>query len=301
MELSILIPVYNFEVDELVLELHNQCIYLNLNFEILLFDDYSDDCFHVINKKLSKLNNTIYKRFQENLGRSKTRNILLKNARFENCLVLDCDLRIDNSFFIDNYLSHLNGNSVIVGGHKYDNSPPQKKEYLLHWKYGRKTESQSLRERLTNPYHSFKTNSFLIKKEVFKKVKFDELIVKYGHEDTLFSLDLELNNIPIEHIDNNVVHVGLDTAEGFLKKQEQAIHNLLLLTDFKRVDLKKMIRSKLLSNENVLVFRVLYFLFSNYGKDRLNKKLLSRTPSLHALVLWKYFVLKELRDQKSYG
>lgn len=301
MELSILIPVYNFYVNELAEELHGQCNYLDLNFEILLFDDYSEKSFHAMNKSLSKLNNIIYERFEENLGRSKMRNILLSRAKFENCLVLDCDLRIDNSLFIDNYLRNLIDNSVIVGGHKYDNKRPIKKEYLLHWNYGRRTESLSLRKRMLAPYDSFKTNSFLIKKEVFEKVKFDEFVVKYGHEDTLFSIDLELNNILVKHIDNNVVHIGLDNAKDFLKKQKQAIHNLVMLIDHERGGRKIITKSKLLSSENSLIFKVLYFLSPNYVEDKLNKILLSDSPSLYALVLWKYYVLKKMRGLENFN
>mgnify|MGYP000465830659 CR=1 FL=1 len=69
----------------------------------------------------------------------------------------------------------------------------------------------------------------LISKSLFQQLKFNESISEYGHEDTLFGIELQTKNIPINHILNPVVHLGLENEAIFLNKQEKAIQNLVLL------------------------------------------------------------------------
>ena len=48
--ISILIPVYNYDVTELVAELHRQCMDLGMPFEILCYDDGSQSDFKAKNQ-----------------------------------------------------------------------------------------------------------------------------------------------------------------------------------------------------------------------------------------------------------
>ena len=65
---------------------------------------------------------------------------------------------------------------------------------------------------------SFLTLSFLIKKNVFQKVKFNEDIPNARHEDTLFANDLKHAEVHMTHIHNPVYHMGLDTSKEFIRK-----------------------------------------------------------------------------------
>jgi len=226
--ISILIPVYNFNVNKLVEELYSQALKLEYNFEILLIDDKSEEAFVSINTDLSNKEFVNILFLEENIGRSKIRNLLFEKAKYENCLVLDCDLEIIEKDFLKKYLHYLN-NNVVVGGHIYTETQPIEDTKYFHWYYGSKVEAQALGKRLTNPYHSFMTSSFATTKSVFDKVKFDESITKYGHEDTIFGIELKKQNIEIIHIENKVLHCGLEDYDVFINKQEKAIENLAFL------------------------------------------------------------------------
>ncbi|MCF6279187.1 MAG: glycosyltransferase family 2 protein [Flavobacteriaceae bacterium] len=299
MSLSILIPIYNFDVKNLVNDLHQQCELLDIDFEIILADDCSKSEFHLVNKELVSLSNVTYERLKENVGRSKIRNYLLQKAIYKNCLILDCDVAIVSSDYIEKYLGAIEDNCVIVGGHIYQKNPPKDTSLILHWKYGTQVECKPLSERLKKPYDSFMTNSFLIQKETFKKVKFDESIIRYGHEDTVFGIELKLKKIAIKHIDNPVLHLGIKSAQDFLKGEKESIVNLVRLSNKRTTRGEIIKKSKLLSSENKKIFKAYYYLTFFYYKNRLDKMLLSENPSLRLFTLWKYFNLKELR--KSIG
>lgn len=294
MSLSILIPIYNFDVRNLVSEIHNQCVELNLDFEILLVDDFSKLDFN--NKSLSELKSISYERLNTNIGRSKIRNYLVSKTKYDNCLILDCDIAIPPKF-IENYIVAIDGKSVVIGGHIYESVPPKDTRLMLHWKYGKEIESKNLKERNKRPYDSFMTNSFMAPKKIFDIIKFDETIDKYGHEDTIFGIELEKQAIPIKHIDNPVIHLGLKKAKQFLIGEKQAIENLILLsknTKYKEGLYKK---SRLLYYEKSFLLNAYYTIISSYYKNRLYKKLLGNNPSLQTLNFWKFYNLKKLRNQ----
>jgi hypothetical protein len=75
--------------------------------------------------------------------------------------------------------------------------------------------------------HGFKTNNFVIAREVLAQFPFDENLAGYGHEDTLFGLQLQQNQIPIAHVDNPVCNLHIDTNRVFMQKTDQALQNLL--------------------------------------------------------------------------
>jgi len=293
MSLSILIPIYNFDVNSLVHDLHVQCESLKIDYEIVLVDDFSRENYHTKNEKLNKLSSVFYERLDKNIGRSKIRNYLIDKAKFENCLLLDCDVAIVSKNFVKNYLEAIDGDCVVVGGHLYQTNPPKEISKILHWKYGTQVECKSLKERLENPYDSFMTNSFLIQKTIFSKVKFDESLVKYGHEDTLFGITLEINKIPIKHIDNPVLHLGIKTAKDFLKGEKEAILNLIYLSEKETLKNKILDKSKLLRFEKQLKYY--YFVTSIFFKNKVEKLFLGDNTSLKVLNYWKFKTLHKLR------
>ncbi len=224
--LSILIPVYNFDVIELVENLDSQAGKAKIDFEIIVIDDASEEKYKSVNRQINSLPNVRYFEESQNNGRAKVRNKLAEYARFDKVLFIDCDSEILKENFILNYLDYCQKNTVICGGLEYVKRVPHDKSHYLRWLYGTKREYKSARERNKNPNASFSSFNFLINKDVFNQIKFNETITNYGHEDTLFGYELKKKNIIIEHIDNPLVHIGLETNEEFLRKTKEGIENL---------------------------------------------------------------------------
>lgn len=231
--ISVLIPTYNYNISQLVNKIHEQfSLVKNISFEILVYDDGSN-LFQQENSTISTLKNTSYTILEKNIGRSAIRNLLAKKAIYENLLFLDADVEIVSANFITNYIYFIKKNKnyqVCYGGIIYQNNKPSKNQ-LLRWKYGKKREALVAKDRILKEHVSFLTLNFLINKNVFKQVSFNEKIPNLRYEDLLFSYDLMQANIPINHIDNVVVHNGIETSELFLKKTNDSLFGLKYLLD----------------------------------------------------------------------
>ena len=75
--LSINIPVYNYEVSELVSQLAEQADDMQIVYEIRVYDDGSKESVKLKNCKITGLTGVIYKEIKTNLGRSAIRNKIL--------------------------------------------------------------------------------------------------------------------------------------------------------------------------------------------------------------------------------
>jgi len=227
--LSVLIPVYAYDVRPFVRALQAQALLLSIDWEIILFDDGSPQAFKNLNKELHKLEGIQYKELNENIGRAAIRNALAQAAQFEYLLFMDCDSAVTSPLFLQNYCENLSPNTVLCGGRSYTIEPPKNKTWLLHWQYGKQREVRTADERQKQAYHGFMTNNFVIPKNVFISIQLDGRLKQYGHEDTLLGLKLEQADIPIIHIENPLLHIGLDAGKDWLCKQQQAIQNLFWL------------------------------------------------------------------------
>lgn len=227
--LSVLIPVYNFNILPLAEELAQQCAAAGILWEILCIDDGSSSSFLEQNRMLQGRAGIRYEELPENIGRAAIRNLLAERARFPYLLYMDCDSAVVRADYIEQYIAHLQPDTVLYGGRVYATTPPQEAQYLLHWKFGVAREQALAHRRAVQPYHAFMTNNFLIPKTILQAIRFEERIRHYGHEDTLFGMDLQKRGIPILHLDNPLQHIGLETAEVFLQKTVQAVQNLLWL------------------------------------------------------------------------
>lgn len=295
--LSICIPVYNFDVTELVDELHQQATELRYPFEILIFDDRSHSYFRKRNSTLACKSQVSYLDFDYNIGRSKIRNRLADYASGQWILFLDCDVVIDDPQFIKRYIDSLNQAPVVCGGIKYGKRPIRE-ELLLRWKYGVKREMKSVSKRQQAPYSSFMSGNFLIDYDVFHQIRFNEELSGYGHEDTLFGIELKKLKTPILHIENPSVHIGLDTSKDFLSKSEQGVINLtriLFIMPELRRDIEKSVKI-------LRVFRMLRSIGMIYPlrwvfrvvNPIIKLRLLSNKPSLILFDLYKLALLSKL-------
>lgn len=279
--LSILIPTYNYNVFPLVKEVSEQCIAEKISFEIIVLDDSSQN-FHAENNEINSLDNCSYSILNQNIGRSTIRNLLSTKASFNNLLFLDADVRIISHQFIKNYINFIKNNSnygVVYGGIVYQENKPNNNQ-LLRWIYGNKREALSAEKRNKNVYVSFLTLNFLIKKEVFKTVQFNEDIPNLRYEDLLFSFDLMKNRIPLQHINNQVVHNGIETSEVFMQKTNDSLKGLkfLLSKNYLPADYAKISAVFNLLNQTKLLF-LINFIYK-MRKNSFKKNLLSSKPSL---------------------
>ena len=47
----------------------------------------------------------------------------------------------------------------------------------------------------------------------------------YGHEDTLFAMELKRHGFAVTHIDNPLEHIGIEPVEEFLRKSANGVTN----------------------------------------------------------------------------
>lgn len=267
--LSICIPIYNFNISSLLEDLQNQISGLDKEIEIVVIDDCSTEKYKTLNKeKCSEIN---YIELEKNVGRSKIRNLFFDHTKFENLLFLDCDSIICNKNFIQLYLNEIQRNEykIIVGGRIYPAFCPSKNQ-KLSWKYGVHVESKPAHTRSENPFTSFMTNNFLIKKEVLSAVKFDENLTQYGHEDTLFGFQLKQHNIQIKHIENPILNGDIEDNMTFIKKTELGIENLAYLfeTIHEKNSFSKQINllrfyERIHERKMTWILKLIFFVFKN--------------------------------------
>lgn len=205
--------------------MHRQCLESKIDFEIIVMDDASDKEYRKLLSNLQSLSNVKVIYNEKNLGRNRVRRSLAEAAKFDYLLFSDCDNEMTHSTFIKKYIDKLTGNSVVIGGRIYVDKKPKRKK-VLHWTYGRKREQKNEIGRNRFPYRSFMTNNFLIPKKIFLDLEHKDDISGYGHEDTLMGIQLQIQKVPVIHINNPMLHAGLEDADEFLEKSKNAIQNL---------------------------------------------------------------------------
>ncbi len=222
--LSILIPCYNYSCVDLVTTLHHQCTTQHIEFEILVSEDGGNQ-FIEQNSQINSLHNSTYLANKLNLGRAGNINRLLHLARFKAMLILDCDLKPKNNTFVSNYLQLINDNRPLVcfGGIQYEKS---EEKHNLRYNYGIKREAILAKDRAKNPYKSLLTSNLLL---VNCQQEFDDRISTYGYEDLVFAEELKQKSIPVQHIDNQLLHLNVEENLAYLKKTEEALQTLIKL------------------------------------------------------------------------
>lgn len=224
--LSVCIPVYNFDVRDLVDELYRQAEELSIEYEIVCIDDHSDESFHLINQSVS--DKARYIRLESNVGRSRIRNIFLSHTQYAYLLFLDSDTLIKHKNFLSMYVDILYAKPALICGGKYW-SKEFDKEHRLRYRYDRLCDCLDVEHRLARPRHNFTSVNFVIKRSILESVPFDESLADLGHEDTLFNYYLFKRNISITHIENSVVHVGCESNIVFVEKTEKSVANLAMV------------------------------------------------------------------------
>jgi glycosyltransferase involved in cell wall biosynthesis len=227
--ISICLPVFNYYVAPLVKDLQLQIRKLSVPAEIILIDDASGESFRKHNRQSCK--GVTYVQLEENIGRAAIRNRFLSFAKYPYLLFLDCDVVIHRPDFLETYVQVLQQDAVdvVCGGRVYPDVKPER-SHRLRWHYGKNRESQPASKRARQPYVSFMTNNFVVSREVFEKIQFDERLTAYGYEDTLFGMTLKENRISLQHLDNPVMNGDWELNADFLANTEKAMANLVFIS-----------------------------------------------------------------------
>jgi hypothetical protein len=81
----------------------------------------------------------------------------------------------------------------------------------------------------------------MIKRTILLTLPFDEGIRRYGYEDVVLAEGLKEKGIKITHIDNPVIHKGLESNELFLTKTEDSLSNLVELVNLGKISETRLI------------------------------------------------------------
>jgi glycosyltransferase involved in cell wall biosynthesis len=286
--LSILIPAYNYDAFPLVEELNNQAIATGIRYEIIVLDDGSTDEISLNeNLRINRFENCRFEKNETNIGRAKNLNKLAAKSQYSYLLFMDCDTFPKSKKFIATYVHSISEkDGTVFGGIAYKKKKPNE-EKMLRWKYGSNREEITVLERNKNPYRTTLTSNFLIKKEVFNTIKFEEKIKSYGYEDLVFIQNLKAINHPIHHIDNPTYHLNYETSNVFLTKTKKALETLqfieankILTTAETKIQKTHQLISKMKLN------KIIVLIFSKL-QSIAERNLLSKNPSLFVFDLYK--------------
>ena len=279
--LSILIPTYNYCCVGLVHDLHEQAVLTDIQFEILVADDGSDN-MRIIqeNSSINSFSHCRYIRREHNTGRSAIRNFLVQQSKYDTLLFLDGDGRIISSDFLKRYLKSngpvVDGGVTIIPDKTLNNNLRYKYEFANK---NRHTATQ----RQSRPYQHFRTTNFMASRETMTRCPFDERYRFYGYEDVAFGKVLQENNIKICHIDNPICMEGLENNSDFMRKTEEALRTLFHFRDELKDYSRMLISLQHLNRLTVLGIWILHQLFGYLER----KNLTGKHPFLWVFKLYK--------------
>ncbi|RSK24766.1 glycosyltransferase family 2 protein [Hymenobacter metallilatus] len=293
--LSVLIPVFNYDVRPLVRALLAQAPDWGGPVEIHCLDDGSQEEFRQQNRELGQLPGVVYRELTQNVGRAAIRNQLAASARFAWLLLLDNDSRLPDAQFLARYAAARKRAPVLSGGTAYEMAPPPEMALRLRWLYGRQREARPAAVRQQAPHGQLTLNNLLIEAAVFRRLGLDENLTRYGHEDTKFGWYLRRAGVTVLHLDNPVLHDGLEPAPVFLQKTHDAVRNLVQLyraeglgADTKLLQAALRLKRWGLSEAVRTAFGL--------RREQVRRNLLSNRPSLRQLDALKlYWLLNELQ------
>ncbi len=300
MMISILIPVYDYDIVALVHSMKDGLERVPEFCEILIGDDGSSPEYH--NKYLQLEGDSVRVVSSEmNIGRAAIRNKLALEAKGDYLLFIDADVALKGTAeaYLLKWLPMINTARVICGGSSYSETPPGDPDKILRWKYGRRREQRKAAERNKHPHTGFSTFNVLIEKSVFSKLRFNEELKQYGHEDTLLGYQLKKAGIEVLHIDNPLVHEGVESNREFINKTKLGIENLSHLYDIvtdKRAFSSAVTMLRIYNRLNDLrLTRILAGIYINY-RDKMEIRLDAANVSLTLFGFYKICLFCTYRE-----
>lgn len=218
---------HNYNPKPLLREITDQIHKNQAEIRVVVWDDGSDAvCQHqlvVLQKEFARSPVT-WVTGVENVGRARMRQNILDFDQEGWIVCLDSDMVPDEDFVEQMVALLVDPAQVYLGQHYYQVEIPFE-PFRLHWYYGKKREVR----RNENLRRHFSTGIFALHSSLTPRLSFDQHLTGYGHEDTLFGLQLENLAIPVKRIPLKAQHDGLDPFGKFLEKQYEAVHNLQYL------------------------------------------------------------------------
>jgi len=300
MKISLLIPVYNYDIVALVYSMKSAIGKVPEFCEILIGDDGSSPEFR---EKYRSLEDASVKVIfsEKNIGRAAIKNKLALEAKGDFLLFIDADamLTATAEVFMLKWLPMMPVYKVICGGVLYHDSPPGDPDKLLRWKYGKAKEQRKASERNKHPHANFSTFNVLFDKSIFFKIRFNEELKQYGHEDTLMGYQLKKAGIDVLHINNGLMHDGLESNKEYLNKTKLGIENLSKLYDnvTDKKAFSKTVRTLVIYNrlQFFRLTRILAGIFIRY-RDRMEIRLDSSDISLRLFGFYKICMFCTYRE-----
>jgi glycosyltransferase involved in cell wall biosynthesis len=298
--ISILIPVNNYDIIALVHSMKDGIAKVPEFCEIIIGDDGSTPEYRNNYQSLVSENVKLVVS-EKNIGRAAIRNKLTAEAKGDHLLFMDADTMVPGTAeaYLLKWLPAMKVSRVICGGIRYHDSPPSDPDKLLRWKYGRMREQKKASDRNKSPYAFFSTFNVLIEKLIFTKLRFNEELRQYGHEDTLLGYQLKKAGIEVMHIDNGLVHEGLESNREYLNKTKLGIENLSHLYDKvtdKRTFSHVVGMLRIYNNLNLLrLTRILAGIFIRY-RDRMEIRLDASKISLFLFGFYKVSMFCTFRE-----
>lgn len=296
--LSILIPTYNYQVSELITALHKALEAITFNYEILCLEDGSQIYVEENKATCDSYDHVIHMVSEQNKGRIASRKHLAQNAKYNWLLFLDADVAIENPNFIKVYSDYFNEQfEVVYGGCSYAKEQPNASQ-LLRWTYGRAKEDVKAHTRNKTPYKSIVSANFLIKKDSFQHIISKIKDEGYGYDVFVGAL-MKKDETKVYHIDNAVVHVGLDENSVYLSKVENAVEtNYKLVQEHKINSTDNSLLETFKRIKRLGLVRMVYGIF-NLFRGSMRKQLLGNRPNITLLQFYKLGYLCALSLNKT--
>lgn len=295
--LSILIPVYNYSINSLLTSLNKAVESLDCTYEILCLEDGSKSYLDDNKVACISTKNTAHIISDENIGSVASRKLLAQKAKYDWLLFLDADVKLIDNSLIHNYLNCFKSTyDAIYGGCSYDSVRPND-ENILRWKYGSVYEQVNAKSRNKNPFKHLVSANFFIKKSIFLEVSSEIKSKSYGN-DLLFASIMKSNNVKVLHIDNFVIHQGLDSNEKFLQKVKQAVYNLYKHYQSNTIEPYENSLLKTFKKAEKLYLNRLIALLFHLTESPIKKHLLGSNPSIKLLQFYKLGYLCSLSLKK---
>ncbi len=295
--LSILLPIYNYAVNDLITSLDKATEGLDFDYEILCWEDGSKLYLDENKMVCDSVKNTTHHISNDNKGRITSRQLLARKAKYNWLLFLDADVELPDENLINNYSNYLtHEHDAVYGGYAYKPNRPSE-EFMLRWTYGKSYESVNAVIRNKSPYKVVISGNFMIKKNVFLDINSEIKSDGYGY-DNIFGALMKSKSTKVFHIDNAVFHNGLDRNALFLKKTEHAVETLFY--NYHSLEVKSTDNTLLELYKSLKRFRIhkIVAILFNLFKHPIRIQLLSKRPSMKLFQFYKLGYLCALSPNK---